>query len=193
MSKPRILVLYAHPAPHRSRINRRLAEAASSLEGVLLHDLYETYPDFFIDVPREQALLEGAELVVFLHPIRWYSMPSLLKEWLDAVLQPGWAYGPGATALRGKGYLLAATTGSPLATYAPGERHGRPFQDFLPPFEQTAALCGMRWLAPHILYGANSASEEEVGAHVAAFRARLAGFLAGLPNTPAQGETEHGA
>jgi glutathione-regulated potassium-efflux system ancillary protein KefF len=188
MSNPRILVLYAHPAPHRSRINRRLAEAARSLDGVLLHDLYETYPDFFIDVPREQALLEQAELVVFLHPIRWYSMPSLLKEWLDAVLQPGWAYGPGATALKGKGYLLATTTGSPLGTYAPGERHGRPFEDFLPPFEQTAALCGMRWLTPHILHGANSASEQAIDAHVAAFRARLEEFL----NTPEPGANKHG-
>ena len=61
MPNPRILVLYAHPAPHRSRINSRLAEAARALEGVLVHDLYETYPDFFIDVRREQALLEQVE------------------------------------------------------------------------------------------------------------------------------------
>lgn len=189
MPNPRILVLYAHPASHRSRINRRLAEAARSLDGVLLHDLYETYPDFFIDVAREQALLEQAELVVFLHPIRWYSMPSLLKEWLDAVLQPGWAYGPGATALRGKGYLLAATTGSPLETYRPGGRHGRPFQDFLPPFEQTAALCGMQWWTPHLLHGANSASEDTIAAHVAAFRARLAHFL----QSPDEKTDRHGA
>ena len=179
MPTHRILVLYAHPAPHRSRINRHLADAARSLDGVLLHDLYETYPDFFIDVAREQALLKGAELVVFLHPLRWYSMPALLKEWVDTVLTPGRAYGPGATALRGKGYLLAVTTGSQEQAYAAGERHGRPFADFLPPFEQTAALCGMRWLAPHILHGANGASDQVLDAHVAAFRARLAGFLGG--------------
>lgn len=188
MSKPRILVLYAHPAPHRSRINRRLAEAARSLDGVLLHDLYETYPDFFIDVPREQAAVEQAGLLVFLHPIRWYGMPSLLKEWVDTVLQPGWAYGPGATALQGKGYLLAATTGSPPEAYAPGERHGRPFADYLPPFEQTAALCGMHWWPPHILHGANNASAEAIEAHVAAFRARLADFL----NAPEPGADKHG-
>jgi len=177
MTIPRILVLYAHPAPHRSRINRRLADAARTLDGVLLHDLYETYPDFFIDVAREQALAAQAELLVFLHPLRWYSMPALLKEWVDSVLVPGWAYGPDATALKGKGYLLAATTGSPLASYREGEPNGRPFADFLPPFEQTAARCGMQWLAPHILHGANSAPDEAVDAHVAAFRARLEQFL----------------
>ena len=187
MPTPRILVLYAHPAPHRSRINRRLADAARAFEGVLVHDLYETYPDFYIDVAREQALLEQAELVVFLHPIRWYSMPSLLKEWVDSVLVAGWAYGPGATALRGKGYLLAVTTGSPEDAYQAGERHGRSFDAYLPPFQQTALLCGMHWWPPHILHGANGASEAAVDDHVASFRARLEAFLL----TPAK-ESPHG-
>lgn len=184
---PRILVLYAHPEPHRSRVNRLLAEAARSIEGVLVHDLYETYPDFFIDVAREQALLEQAELVVFLHPIRWYSMPSLMKEWVDSVLQPGWAYGPGATALRGKGYLLAVTTGSAEEAYRPGERHGRPFEDYLPPFEQTAALCDMQWWPPHILHGAHRAPREAIEAHVAAFRARLERYLLSRPEEHSHG------
>jgi glutathione-regulated potassium-efflux system ancillary protein KefF len=187
MPTPRILVLYAHPAPHRSRINRRLAEAARLLDGVLVHDLYETYPDFFIDVAREQALLAQAELVVFLHPIRWYSMPSLMKEWVDSVLAPGWAYGPGATALRGKGYWLAVTTGSPEDAYRPGERHGRPFEAYLPPFEQTALLCGMHWWPPHILHGANGAGDDVIEAHVARFRARLETFLLTTPNGSANG------
>jgi putative NADPH-quinone reductase len=182
MPNPRILVLYAHPEPHRSRINRRLAEAAASLDGVLVHDLYETYPDFFIDVTREQALAEQAELLVFLHPVRWYSMPSLLKEWVDSVLQPGWAHGPGATALHGKGYWLAVTTGSPEGAYGPGERHGHAFDAFLPPFQQTAALCGMQWWPPHILHGANGATDEAIDAHVAAFRAQLDQFLRTGPN-----------
>jgi putative NADPH-quinone reductase len=184
----RILVLYAHPAPHRSRINRRLAEAARTLDGVLVHDLYETYPDFFIDVATEQALAAQAELIVFLHPIRWYSMPSLLKEWVDSVLQPGWAYGPGGAALRGKGYWLAVTTGSPEEAYGPGERHGYRFEAFLPQFEQTAALCGMQWWPPHILHGANGATNETIDDHVAAFRARLEQFL----HTPPEG-SPHGA
>lgn len=192
MPPPRILVLYAHPAAHRSRINRRLADAARALDGVLVHDLYETYPDFFIDVAREQALLEQAELLVLLHPIRWYGMPSLLKEWVDSVLLPGWAYGPGGTRLRGKGYWLAVTTGSPQDAYQPGERHGRPFEAFLPPFEQTALLCGMEWWPPHILHGANGAPDEAIDSHVAAFRARLQQFLHATPPTSPQ-RGPHGA
>ena len=42
----RVLVLFAHPALEKSRVNRRLIRAAQGLEGVTFHDLYEAYPDF---------------------------------------------------------------------------------------------------------------------------------------------------
>ena len=155
-------------------MNRRLADAARAMPGVLVHDLYALYPDFYIDVAREQALIAEADLVVFLHPIRWYAMPSLLKEWTDVVLEAGWAYGAGATALHGKGYLLAVTTGGTATTYTPAGLHGHDFNAFLPPYEQTARLCGMDWHAPFVLHGAHHASEEEVAAHVAAFTQRIA-------------------
>jgi glutathione-regulated potassium-efflux system ancillary protein KefF len=175
-SSARVLVVYAHPEPHRSRVNRRLADAARAMPGVLVHDLYALYPDFYIDVAREQALIAEADLIVLLHPIRWYAMPSLLKEWVDVVFEAGWAYGAGATGLAGKGYLLAATTGGAASAYTPDGMHNHPFAAFLPPYEQTARLCGMAWHAPLVLYGAHHASEAEVAAHVAAFTARLAAF-----------------
>jgi glutathione-regulated potassium-efflux system ancillary protein KefF len=184
MTEKHILVLYAHPAPHRSPVNRRLAEAADATPGVVLHDLYNTYPDFDIDAERERALAREASLLVFLHPIRWYGMPSLLKEWLDVVLVPGWAYGrkdSGRTGeLQGKGYWLVATTGSGEDAYGPGGLHGRPFGDFLAPFEQTAALCGMVWIAPLVMHGAAHAGEAAVEAHVAEFARRLHAYAAPL-------------
>jgi putative NADPH-quinone reductase len=173
---PRVLVVYAHPEPHRSRVNRLLADAARAVPGVLVHDLYARYPDFYIDPAREQALVEQADLLVFLHPIRWYAMPSLLKEWIDVVFAAGWAYGAGGTALQGKGYLLAVTTGGAESAYSPDGVHGHHFADFLPPYEQTARLCGMDWQAPLILYGAHHVTQEELGTHIARFTARLATF-----------------
>lgn len=176
-----IVVFYAHPSAHLSRVNRRLAEAARAIDGVRVHDLYQTYPDFYIDVAREQALMEAADVVVFLHPIQWYSMPALLKEWMDVVLQPGWAYGAGGTALAGKIYWMAATTGSTEDAYSATGTHGRAFADYLPAFEQTAMLCNMRWERPHILHGARHVDEATVQAHVDAFAGRLAAFST-LPN-----------
>lgn len=170
----RILVLYAHPASHRSRVNRLMAGVARELPNVTVRDLYEIYPDFHIDAAQEQALLATVDLVVFQHPIQWYGMPSLLKEWVDVVFEHGWAYGTGGTALQGKGFLLAATTGAGAASYAPGAYHGHAFDAFLPPYRQTAALCGMRWFPPFILHGAYHADDASIAAHAARYRELLA-------------------
>lgn len=179
----RIHILYAHPTPHRSRVNRRLAEAAQAVPNVRLHNLYETYPDFYIDVRREQAMLEESDLIVFQHPIQWYSMPSLLKEWVDVVLEYGWAYGPEGTALRGKDFWLVVTTGSIEEAYRPGGYHGHEFPAFLPPIQQTALLCGMRWLPPLILHGAHKVDDAAIDAHLSAYLQRLVSY----PNWPELG------
>ena len=175
MNPNRLLVLYAHAAPHLSRVNRRLADCARQVDGVYLHDLYETYPDFYIDVVREQALVAQAEVLVFLHPLQWYAAPALMKEWVDCVLAESWVCGADNTGgtLRGKRYWLVATTGGGAEEYAVGARHGRPFAHYLAPFEQTAALCGMTWIAPHILHAAHAVDAATVDAHVARFGALL--------------------
>jgi glutathione-regulated potassium-efflux system ancillary protein KefF len=190
MTTSPILVLYAHPAPQRSPANRRLVEVARAMPGVQVQDLYELYPDFDIDGERERALLAAAHLVVFLHPFRWYGMPSLMKEWMEIVLQPGWAYGKGECALRGKGYWLVTTTGSGPEAYRPGGLHGRPFHDFLAPFEQTASLCDMDWIEPLVLHGASKADAATIEAHAAEFHRRLAGYggVALAAATPFTGE-----
>jgi glutathione-regulated potassium-efflux system ancillary protein KefF len=180
MNDQYILVLYAHPAPHRSPVHRRLAEAAQAAPGVVLHDLYATYPDFDIDPERERALVARASVLVFLHPIRWYGMPSMLKEWMDVVMVPGWAYGKPDSVLSGKGYWLVTTSGSGPEAYQPGGLHGRPFADFLVPFEQTAALCRMDWVEPLVMLGAARADDTAIEAHVAEFTRRLHAYAAPL-------------
>ena len=173
---PRILILYAHATPHTSRVNRAMIEAARALPNVTVRDLYETYPDFHINVAAEQALLDAADLVVFQHPIQWYSMPALMKEWLDVVLEDGYAYGDGGNALRGKGYWLCVTTGSPAAAYRVGGQHNHAFEAFLPQFHQTARLCGMTWEPPLALHGAHQVTGEDVAAHVARYVTSLMGY-----------------
>ena len=170
-SAPRILILYAHAMPHASRVNRAMIDAARALPNVTVRDLYETYPDFH--VAAEQALLDAADLVVFQHPIQWYSMPALMKEWLDVVLEAGYAYGEGGNALRGKGYCLCVTTGSPAAAYRADGLHSLAFEAFLPQFRQTAWLCGMGWQPPLVLHGAHQVTGDEVAAHVARYVALL--------------------
>ena len=172
----RVYVLAAHPNWRESRVNRLLLEAAGTVAGVQVTDLYGRYPDYDIDVKREQAQAEAAQLLVLLHPIQWYSMPALMKLWLDEVLRYGWAYGQRGTALHGKDLWLVATTGGPEGSYHPQGYNRYFFDAFLPPYEQTAHLCGMRFLPPLLLHGAHRAAPEELRAHVEVFRERLASY-----------------
>ena len=173
---PRIYLLAAHPDWTESRVNRLLFEAAQGLAHVQVRDLYGSYPDFDIDTGTEQQQAQAADLVVLLHPIQWYAMPALMKLWCDEVLAYGWAYGPGGTALQGKDLWLVATTGGPEASYHPQGYNRYFFDAFLPPYEQTATLCGMRFLPPLLLHGARRADSQEVRDHVEVFRQRLASY-----------------
>ncbi|HET8746866.1 MAG TPA: NAD(P)H-dependent oxidoreductase [Ramlibacter sp.] len=173
---PGVYVLAAHPDWRYSRVTRLLEQQARSVPGVQVQDLYARYPDYDIDIAAEQAHVEAARLLVLLHPIQWYSMPPLMKLWLDEVLRYGWAYGRAGTALRGKDCWLVTSTGGPEAAYHPQGYNRYFFDAFLPPYEQTAALCGMRFLPPMVLHGAHRVSSEELDAHAAVFRDRLASY-----------------
>ena len=89
----KVLILFAHPALEKSRVNKRLILAAGNIDNITLNDLYEEYPDFDIDIKREQQLLIEHDLIILQHPFYWYSTPALLKQWEDLVLEHGWAYG----------------------------------------------------------------------------------------------------
>ncbi len=170
-----VLVIAAHPQLENSRVTRALLQALAQADParVAVRSLYGLYPDYFVDAPAEQAALQAAKLVVWLHPVHWYSMPPLMKLWLDETLAFGWAYGPGGEALRGKALWLVASTGGPEASYRPDGYNRYFFDAFLYPYEQTAALVGMRWLPPLVLHGAHRIADAELAAHAALFVQRL--------------------
>lgn len=179
MTVPRVLVLFAHPALHKSRVQRRLADAVRDLDGVTFHDLYEAYPEFDIDVPREQALLTAHDVVVLQHPLYWYSTPAILKEWQDVVLQHGWAYGSQGTALAGKALLSAVSAGGSAAAYTPEGRNRFTVRQLLAPIEQTAELCGMRYLEPFVVYGTHAMTPAAIAEAAEAYRARIERLIGG--------------
>ena len=184
VSGAKVLVIVAHPQLEQSRANRRLMRAASTAAAatgaagsrIEVRDLYALYPDYLIDIAAEQTALTDARLVVWQHPIHWYSMPPLMKLWVDDVLAFGWAYGPDGTALRNKDLWLVATTGGPEDSYRPDSYNRYFFDAFLPPYEQTAALCGMRFLPPLMLHGAHKSSEAEILSHAKLYAERLGSY-----------------
>lgn len=174
-----LLILLAHPRLQHSRVSRAMAEAAKTVDRVVVHDLYELYPDCHIYVKREQELAASVNHLVLQFPLQWYSCPSLLKEWLDVVLEWGWAYGESEKALAGKTLTCAITIGGSARGYQPDGPHRYPLEDFLKPFEQTAEICGMIYKPPFVFYHSRKADEDAVRRHAQAYQHVLSDLLEG--------------
>ena len=179
-----VLLTLAHPALERSRANRALAKAAKGLGGVTFHDLYETYPDFAIDIEAEQEKLLAHDVIALQFPLYWYSTPALLKEWLDLVWLHGFAYGIDGNALAGKRLFVACTTGGGAKAYHAHGYNRFTLDEYLRPLEQTAYLCGMVWETPFVVHGAAVKNDEDLKAEAANYRARIASLI----TTPADAE-----
>lgn len=157
-----ILILFAHPKFEQSRTNKRLVQQLDQLEGVTFHDLYESYPDFHINISFEKALLARHDIVVWHHPLYWYSCPPLMKQWIDLVLEYNWAYGPEGKALQQKKCLNVITTGGSRELYCSEGSNHYSVNEFLRPFEQTARLCNMEYLPPFTVMGTHKLSDAEL-------------------------------
>ncbi|REA64216.1 NAD(P)H oxidoreductase [Dyadobacter luteus] len=156
----RILVLLVHPLFEKSRMHKSLVNHIP--EGVTVHDLYQEYPDFNIDIKREQKLLLNHDIIIWQHPVYWYSCPALLKQWIDIVLEAGWAYGPNGKALEGKVVMQVLSTGGARSTYQPEGYHHFTLKEFLTPFNRTTTLCNMQYLPPFAGQGSHRISDDEL-------------------------------
>ncbi len=162
MSK-KVTVIFAHPHLDKSRANKKIIEKISGMKNVTIRNLYKEYPDFKIDVKREQKLLVDSDLIVFQFPFYWYSSPALLKEWEDAVLEYGFAYGSTGKALHGKDFCVIVTIGGPEEAYTKEGWNKFPADELLRPFEQTANLCGMKFLNSFKLHGVPNIPGLDIG------------------------------
>ncbi len=158
----KILILFAHPALQKSRINTYLVKDLDRIEGVTFRDLYQIYPEFELNVTVEQKLLEQHDIIIFHHPFFWYSTPAILKEYQDLVLQHGWAYGKSGVALQGKILFNVITSGGRREAYSKKGHNNFTVRQLLAPIEQTANLCKMIFLPPFVLHGTHSIRLHEV-------------------------------
>lgn len=159
------LILFAHPRYEDSIVQQSLIKHIRTLPGVRIHDLYEHYPEFNINIEYEQELLLEHDLIIWMHPFYWYSAPPIIKQWIDLVLEHGWAYGKGGTALTGKHVLSCISSGGPKQAYQAEGFHGYTVHEFLRPFERTTTLCNMNYLPPFFVHGSHKITPEELENH----------------------------
>jgi len=169
----KILILFAHPRFEKSRTNRILLDKIEEQPGVTLNDLYERYPDFNINVEREQELLSAHDIIIWHHPLYMYSAPAMLKQWMDLVLEYGWAHGSQGNALKDKLVFNTITAGGTRQVYLPDAHNRFTIRQFLAPFEQTANLCKMIYLPPFVVHGTHLLTDKALAEHARLYRLLL--------------------
>lgn len=157
----KVLINFAHPAKSHSKINNALRKSAEQLDGVTFNDLYASYPDFMIDIKREQKLCEEHDVIIFQYPLYWYSTPSIMKEWLDLVLEHGWAYGSSGNALENKLFILAITAGGDDSSYKRDGFNYFSIKEITSPYCAMTKLCKMQWMPPFTVLGMHRGLPEE--------------------------------
>jgi len=139
----KILIVLAHPDINNSNVNKRWKQELEKYPNdIIIHELYEEYPNWNIDVEKEQRLLESSNYIIFQFPVYWYSYPPLLKKWLDDVFTHGWAYGSKGNKLKGKKIGLAMSIGDKEENYLHTGSVGFTVDEVVTPFKATLAHVG---------------------------------------------------
>ena len=144
MSK--VLVVVAHPDIEKSLANKAIVEKFKTLHpDAEIDELYKLYPNFKIDVKKEQEKLLKAYVVILQFPMFWYNAPALMRQWFESVLEHGFAYGSKGKALEGKKLIVSVTCGAPLDAFKEGGFQNYTIEDLTKGFHQLANLCSMKW------------------------------------------------
>lgn len=142
---------------------------------------------FAPDLATELQKLTWCDVMIWQSPLWWFSVPAVLKGWVDRVFAMGQAYGAGrfydTGVFQGKRALLSLTTGSgsPAEAYQPGGLQGDLLGILRPIHRGMLQFTGFTVLAPHVVYGPARQSAEERAAELAAWAARLPGLATEAP------------
>ncbi|KAM8787800.1 ribosyldihydronicotinamide dehydrogenase [quinone] isoform 2-T2 [Rhynchonycteris naso] len=168
--------MHFEPRATRNDITGALSNPKLFSYGVEAYEAYKKQ-SLSSDIVDEQKKVQEADLVIFQFPLYWFSVPAILKGWMDRVLCQGFAfdfpefYDSGF--LKDKLALLSITTGSSAEMYTKTGVSGD-FRYFLWPLQHgTLHFCGFKVLAPQISFAPEFASEEERKGMVASWAQRL--------------------
>jgi len=196
-----ILIVYAHPDP--ASLNGALKDyAVAHLQraghAVQVSDLYAmdwkaTLEASEIpadsrqngDVLREQDKLRWADVVIFQFPLWWFSMPAIMKGWVERVYSYGFGYGVGEHSerrwgdrygegtLSGKRAMLVVTAGGWESHYSARGINGAMDDLLFPIHHGILYYPGLEVLPPFIEYRTDRMDAERFAAICAALGQRL--------------------
>ncbi|PSL56971.1 NAD(P)H dehydrogenase (quinone) [Saccharothrix carnea] len=139
------------------------------------------------DVAAEQEKVRWADAVILQFPLWWFSVPAILKGWIDRVFTNGFAYGPAVPppytegALGGRRALLSVTIGARESAFSERGAHGR-LADVLFPLQHGVLwFTGMAPLEPFVVHGSVDVPAARFAAARSEYRRRLAGLFTDDP------------
>jgi len=152
-----VLIILSHPDIQSSIGNKTISDNLNKLPNTEVRHIDSLYPDYKIDVKKEQEALKKADVIIFQYPLFWYNVPAMLKGWIDQVFTYGFAFGKDNYALEGKKIIVSFTTGTSVKDY-PNEVTDK----IIFPFKGLADFCKMEYLTEVISHEINNYSDEAV-------------------------------
>ncbi len=132
---------------------------------------------FAPDVQAEIDKLMAADLLILQFPFWWYSVPAILKGWIDRVFAYGVAYDFGRTwdrgVFRGRRAMLAFTTSAPPTSSLTDGRNGDLERTLWPLHAGVLALCGYDVLKPCVAHAVRWVDQDRREAILADYCERL--------------------
>ncbi len=118
-----------------------------------------------LDVRKEQEKLVWCDVLIFQFPIWWFSMPAILKGWVDRTFTRGFAYKAGrkysAGMFKGKKAIICATTGTSGSLYMPDGIDGDINHILWPIHNGIFNYTGFDVLPPHMVWMPGNLSAPE--------------------------------
>jgi NAD(P)H dehydrogenase (quinone) len=137
------------------------------------------------DVAAEQAKVAAADFVLFQFPVWWFSMPGVLKGWIDRVFSRGFAYSAGRKYetghFKGKRAMLCLTTGTASTLYEPNGIDGDLHHVLWPIHNGILAYTGFTVLPPYAAWMPARVSSEERRQYLEAYAEHLRALDATQP------------
>lgn len=176
----RIVVISGHPDLGHSVANAAIIDVIrKELPEASVRDLGALGASGSFDIQAEQQALLGAGVIVWQFPFFWYSMPAIMKKWLDEVFLRGFSHGS-TRKLAGRKLIVSVTTGAPAAAYQHGTACGHTMEELLAPFSSIAGLCALDLQKPMWLNGvsySNRATAEKAREQQQSARAYAEGLV----------------
>lgn len=128
-------------------------------------------------IDAEQQKVEWCDLMIWQFPLWWFSVPAILKGWVDRVFAMGRTYGGGRFyeqgVFKGKKAMLSLTTGGGPEDYRKGGFNGDLTGMLRPLHRGVLQFTGFTVLQPHVVYSAARKTHEERTQELTAWQSRL--------------------